>query len=221
MEFNTDQIKFDEKGFVPAIVQDCYSGKVLMLAYMNKQSLEKTLETGTTWFYSRSRNELWNKGATSGHFQQVKRMSYDCDGDTILVEVEQLGVACHTGEASCFHNEVYSQDPFADYNREIVTELYQFLQDRKLNPVEGSYTNYLFEKGLDKILKKIGEETTEVIIGAKNPDREELIFELADLIYHSLVLMIEKDIRIEELKKELMKRMTKKQQKGKDKILPM
>jgi len=221
MEFHTDQIKFDEKGLVPAIVQDCYSGKVLMLAYMNKQSLEKTLETGTTWFYSRSRNELWNKGATSGHFQKVKRMSYDCDGDAILVEVEQLGVACHTGEASCFYNEVYAEDSFFDYNREIVTELYQFLQDRKLNPVEGSYTNYLFEKGLDKILKKIGEETTEVIIGAKNPDREELIFELADLIYHSLVLMIEKDIRIEELKKELMKRMTKRQQKGKDKILPM
>lgn len=221
MEFNMDQIKFDEKGLIPAIIQDCYSGKVLMLAYMNKQSLEKTLETGMTWFYSRSRNELWNKGATSGHFQYVKRMIYDCDGDAILIEVEQVGAACHTGEMSCFHHEIFSEDTFSAYNREIVNELYEFLKGRKENPVEGSYTNYLFDKGLDKILKKIGEESTEVIIASKNPERAELIAELSDLIYHSLVLMIEKDVEIDDLKKELVKRMEKKQQKGKDKILPM
>ncbi|WP_033828481.1 bifunctional phosphoribosyl-AMP cyclohydrolase/phosphoribosyl-ATP diphosphatase HisIE [Bacillus andreraoultii] len=221
MNVDLNQIKFDEKGLVPTIVQDCYTGKVLMLAYMNKESLLKTVESGTTWFYSRSRMELWNKGATSGHYQYVKRMTYDCDGDSILVEVEQVDVACHTGEESCFHNTFFTDESFINYHREIVNELYTFLQNRKTNPVEGSYTNYLFEKGLDKILKKIGEETTEVIIEAKNLDKTELVAELSDLIYHSLLLMIEKDIQIVDLKKELMKRMETKQQKGKDKVLPM
>jgi phosphoribosyl-AMP cyclohydrolase / phosphoribosyl-ATP pyrophosphohydrolase len=222
MEFNIENIKFDEKGLVPAIVQEIFTGKVLMLGYMNKESLEKTLETKTTWFYSRSRESLWNKGETSGHFQYVKRMSYDCDGDTILVEVEQAGVACHTGEYSCFHNEVLTDEEFVDYNRGITNELYEFLKNRKENPTEGSYTSYLFSKGLDKILKKIGEETTEVIIGAKNNDHEELVYELADLVYHSLVLMIDQNVQIDELKKELTKRMDKGQQKGKDeKVLPM
>ncbi len=221
MDVNLENLKFDEKGLIPAIVQDYRTGKVLMLAYMNEESLKKTLETKTTWFYSRSRQELWNKGATSGHLQYVKRMTYDCDGDALLVEVKQAGAACHTGEYSCFHNRFFAESAFTGFNREIIHELYEFLQERKKNPMEGSYTSYLFEKGLDKILKKIGEESTEVIIGAKNNDRSELIAELADLIYHSIVLMIETGVGIDDLKNELNKRMEKKQQKGKDKILPM
>lgn len=216
MEFNLDNIKFDEKGLVPAIVQDLSTGQVLMLAYMNKESLEKTLETKTTWFYSRSRQILWNKGETSGHVQKVKQISYDCDGDTLLVQVEQVGVACHTGEMSCFHNEILTDDQFVNVDRNITEDLYAFLKKRKENPVEGSYTSYLFTEGLDKILKKIGEETTEVIIGAKNNDRDELVSELADLVYHSIVLMIEQNITIDDVRKELSKRMNIRRQTGKD-----
>ena len=189
MELNMENIKFDEKGLVPAVVQDFYTGKVLMLAYMNEESLQKTLETGMTWFYSRSRKELWNKGATSGNVQYVKKISYDCDGDALLIEVEQVGAACHTGKYSCFHNKAALGED-AGFNRDIVRELYDFLKKRKEQPKEGSYTTYLFSEGLDKILKKIGEEATEVIIGAKNRGKEELIYELSDLIYHSIVLMI-------------------------------
>lgn len=216
MEFNIDNIKFDEKGLVPAIVQDVNSGKVLMLAYMNKESLNKTIETKTTWFYSRSREKLWNKGETSGHVQKVKRLTFDCDGDTLLVEVEQVGVACHTGQMSCFHNEILIDDQFESDDKNITEDLYEFLKERKANPVEGSYTSYLFSEGLDKILKKVGEETTEVIIGAKNNDRNEFISELADLAYHSIVLMIEQNISIDNVRKELSKRMNKRRQTGKD-----
>lgn len=198
-----NNIKFDDKGLVPAIVQDVNSGEVLMLAYMNEESLKKTIETKMTWFFSRSRNELWNKGATSGHTQEVVSMSYDCDGDTILVKVVQKGNACHTGEYSCFYNSIIEseEEPY-----KIVNKLYSLIEDRKENPVEGSYTNYLFTEGIDKILKKVGEESAEVIIGAKNSSKEEVIYEASDLVYHMTVLLVEMGISIEEIKKELAKR---------------
>jgi phosphoribosyl-AMP cyclohydrolase / phosphoribosyl-ATP pyrophosphohydrolase len=206
MPFNIEEIKFDEKGLVPAVVQDVYSGKVLMLAYMNKESLRKTIETKTTWFFSRSRNSLWNKGETSGNRQFVKRISYDCDGDSLLVEVEQVGNACHTGEESCFFQEISIDNEKLLFNRDIIQYVYHFIVNRRNNPKEGSYTNYLFREGLDKILKKIGEESSEVIIGAKNRNKEELVNELADLVYHSLVLMVEQGVTIEDVKKVMMER---------------
>ncbi|QUH27209.1 bifunctional phosphoribosyl-AMP cyclohydrolase/phosphoribosyl-ATP diphosphatase HisIE [Serpentinicella alkaliphila] len=202
-----DNIKYDDKGLIPAIIQDINSKEVLMMAYMNAESLEKTLETGTTWFWSRSRGALWNKGETSGHFQYVKAINYDCDGDTLLIKVEQIGVACHTGARNCFFNELVEQT-----NREnevditILEKIYNVIKDRKLNPKEGSYTNYLFDKGIDKILKKVGEENAEVIIAAKNINKEELIYETSDLIYHLFVLLNEKEVSLEEIYKELNKR---------------
>lgn len=200
-----ENIKFDEKGLIPAIIQDSTSGQVLMLAYMNEESYKKTLETGQTWFYSRSRNELWNKGATSGNTQNVKEVSYDCDGDTLLVKVEQKGPACHTGEKSCFFNRVTEEKNMS--LGEILGALDEILKDRKANPVEGSYTTYLYEKGVDKILKKVGEESAEVIIAAKNPERSELVYEASDLIYHLLVLLNERGIELDEITKQLMGRM--------------
>lgn len=198
-----ENIKFDEKGLVPVVVQDVYTREVLMLAYMNEESLKKTMETKETWFFSRSRNELWNKGATSGHTQTVKKMSYDCDGDTILVEVEQIGVACHTGAKSCFFNTMYETEEKVFE----VGKLFQLIKDRKAEPVEGSYTNYLFDKGIDKILKKVGEECAEVIIAAKNPDLTELQYEVSDLVYHTMVLMVERGLGLEDIATELKKRL--------------
>ena len=190
-------VKFDEKGLVPAIVQE-ENGQVLMLAYMNEESLKKTLETGYTWFYSRSRKKLWNKGETSGNVQKVKEISYDCDGDTLLVRVHQTGVACHTGTYSCFsgrrlgENEksvaVVPEEPQASLAN-VLNDLYEVIRDRQLNPVEGSYTNYLFQHGQDKILKKVGEEAAETIIASKNMDRQEIAYEMGDLWYHCLVLL--------------------------------
>ncbi|SET05421.1 phosphoribosyl-ATP pyrophosphohydrolase / phosphoribosyl-AMP cyclohydrolase [Salinibacillus kushneri] len=208
MNFSIEELTFDEKGLIPAIVQNVNTGKVLMLAYMNKESLQKTIETNTTWFYSRSRQKLWNKGETSGNKQIVKRLSYDCDGDSILAEVEPMGNSCHTGAESCFFNEVdiAGTETEDQGDREIVDYLYQYIQNRKENPVEGSYTHYLFRKGQDKILKKVGEETTEVIIGAKNRNQKELINEFSDLIYHSIVLMVEQGISIVDIKRELTNR---------------
>ncbi|WP_320047884.1 bifunctional phosphoribosyl-AMP cyclohydrolase/phosphoribosyl-ATP diphosphatase HisIE [uncultured Ilyobacter sp.] len=200
-----ENIKFDEKGLVPAIIQDSTSGQVLMLAYMNEESYKKTLETGQTWFYSRSRKELWNKGATSGNTQTVKELSYDCDGDTLLVKVEQKGPACHTGEKSCFFNRVTKEKNMS--LGEILGALDDILKDRKANPVEGSYTTYLYEKGVDKILKKVGEESAEVIIAAKNPDRSELVYEASDLIYHLLVLLNERGVELDEITTQLIGRM--------------
>lgn len=197
-------IRFDEKGLVPAIVQDIKTGKVLMLAYMNQESLDLTLKTKKTWFYSRSREKLWNKGETSGNFQNIKRISYDCDGDTILLEVEPLGPACHTGEESCFFNNVLDEEPGFDKN--MLGKLYKRIVDRRENPVEGSYTKYLFEKGIDKILKKVGEETSEVIIAAKNNSKDEMTYEISDLVYHILVLMVDRGLTIDDIKKELNKR---------------
>lgn len=200
------KLKFDEKELIPAVVQDINTKKVLMLAYMNNESYNKTLETGTTWFYSRSRNKLWNKGETSGNYQLVKRISLDCDGDTLLVEVLPKGPACHTGSATCFYNELYADGDLENAKDDILERLYQRIQGRRENPVQGSYTNYLFDKGIDKILKKVGEETSEVIIGAKNDSKGEVIYEVSDLVYHLLVLLVEKNISIDDIKEELSKR---------------
>lgn len=219
---NIENIKYDEKGLVPAIAQDYKTNEVLMLAYMNKESLQISLDEKKACYFSRSRNQLWRKGETSGNIQIIKDIYYDCDKDTILLKIDQIGNACHTGERSCFFNKLYDENTDTQYNntssisdkvnndeiknKEIINKLYHQIIDRKNNPKEGSYTNYLFEKGLDKILKKVGEETSEVIIGAKNKNKEELVYELCDLVYHSLVLMVNEDISIEDLKKELNKR---------------
>lgn len=216
MSVDISKVHFDEKGLVPAIVQE-ESGQVLMLAYMNKESLEKTIETGLTWFYSRSRQRLWQKGEESGNIQQVKEISYDCDGDTLLVRVHQRGVACHTGAYSCFsgrrlHPETNEKSiavvpPEKQQSLAIVlNELYDVIQDRRVNPVEGSYTNYLFDKGQDKILKKVGEEAVETVIASKNNVRKEILYEMGDLWYHCLVLLAYHGISPEELFAELMSR---------------
>ena len=200
---NIEQIKFDEKGLVPAIIQDYYTKEVLTLAYMNKESLEITLRDKKTCFFSRSRQELWLKGETSGNYQHVVSVKYDCDADALLVEVKKDGPACHTGAESCFFNSLFEAEDYSSFTPE---KLYELIKDRKINPNEKSYTTYLFEKGLDKILKKVGEESTEVIIGAKNNDNDELKYEIADLYYHTLVLMIEQGLTIQDIKEELAKR---------------
>lgn len=209
-------LKYNEKGLIPAIVQEKGTGQVLMMAYMNRESLGKTLETGQTWFYSRSRQELWHKGATSGHVQQVHHIQVDCDADTLLVMVTQTGVACHTGEKSCFFNHLYTDSTdetkggkdnlTGKVDQGIVQRIVEVLEDRRENPQQGSYTNYLFDSGIDKILKKVGEESAEVIIASKNPDKEELVYEISDLVYHVLVLMNQQKVSLEEITKELSKR---------------
>jgi len=211
------ELKFDDQGLIPAIIQDVNSGQVLMMAYMNREALEKTLATGCTWFYSRSRQSLWMKGETSGNIQTVKEVRYDCDQDTLLVLVEQTGVACHTGHYSCFYRNLEGQelepvrfDAGSVYQAKegpaILLELMNVIRQRQKDRPEGSYTAYLFDKGLDKILKKVGEETAEVIIAAKNPDNYELIYEAADLIYHLLVLLVEKGVDITDIFAELRSR---------------
>lgn len=197
-------IKYDEKGLIPAIIQDVNTNEVLMMAYMNKESLKKTMETNKTWFYSRSRQNLWNKGETSGNFQDVRSISYDCDGDTILVKVVPEGPSCHTGNNSCFFNTILEDENTG--NPAILKQLYKTIEDRKANPVEGSYTNYLFDKGIDKILKKVGEENAETIIAAKNNSKEELIYEASDLVYHLLVLLVNQRVSLEDIFGELEKR---------------
>lgn len=195
-------IKYDENGLVPAIAQDIGTGEVLMLAYMNEESVKLTKETNIAHYYSRSRKKLWKKGETSGNIQEVKGFYYDCDGDTILLKVKQRGVACHLGTYTCFTNEVKSSK---DY-KNTMADLYKVIMDRKTNPIEGSYTNYLFNEGIDKILKKIGEESAEVIIGAKNT-KEELVYESSDLIYHLLVLLVNEGVSLADIYEELSKRM--------------
>lgn len=198
------QIAWDDNGLVPAIVQDALSKEVLMLAYMNRESLQKTLESGQTWFWSRSRQELWNKGATSGHTQQIVSLSYDCDGDTLLVKVRQNGPACHTGKYSCFYRDAEDIETTAVGDRfGPLSRLEETIAQRDAERPEGAYTTYLFEKGLDKILKKIGEESSEVIIAAKNRDIEELSAEAADLIFHLLVLLREQGISFDKVLDEL------------------
>jgi len=198
-----NQVKFDEKGLVVAVAQDYKTNEVLMVAYMNKESLEITLNEKRACYFSRSRNCIWRKGDTSGHVQYLKGLYYDCDADAILMKIDQVGNACHTGAYSCFFNKVYEDDVT---DQAILNRLYNQIINRKENPKEGSYTNYLFEKGLDKILKKVGEETSEVIIGAKNKNKDELVYEMCDLIYHSIVLMVNEGVTIDDLKAELTKR---------------
>lgn len=214
MKIDIEKIKFDERGLVPAIVQE-ESGQVLMLAYMNAESLQKTAETGYTHFYSRSRQKLWKKGEESGNVQKVKSLYYDCDGDTILVVVHQTGVACHTGTYSCFSgrrlddNEnlpaVVEQPPQENLSL-VLYELYSVIKDRQRHPVEGSYTNYLFTHGQDKILKKVGEEAVETILASKNDSAKEILYEMGDLWYHCLVLLAFHGIKPEELFAELTSR---------------
>ncbi len=198
-----ENIKFDDRGLVPAIVQDIHTREVLMMAYMNRQSVTKTMATNQTWFFSRSRDQLWNKGETSGNYQSVKRISYDCDGDTLLVEVQPVGPACHTGERSCFYRQIKDDKTV---ERMSLDKLYTVIEDRHVEMPKDSYTTYLFEKGIDKILKKVGEEASEVIIASKNEEKTELVGEIADLAYHMLVLMVEQGVGIEEVEKELARR---------------
>lgn len=196
------QVKYDDKGLVPAIIQSVDTGKVLMLGYMNEEALNKTLETKKVWFYSRSRQKLWMKGETSSNEQIVKSLKLDCDNDAILVEVESKGPICHTGNDTCFFNNEYTEKEFEN----VVDRLYNLIVDRKTNPKEGSYTNYLLEKGIDKILKKVGEEASEVIIGAKNNSKEEMSYEISDLVYHLLVLMVDRNLKVDDITNELKKR---------------
>ena len=200
------EFKKDDKGLVPCIVQDYKTKDVLMMAYMNEESFAKTLETGRMTYFSRSRNELWVKGLTSGHFQYVKEISADCDKDTLLAKVRQIGAACHTGSYSCFFNTMVHHDFDEKNPYAVLKKLYDVVIDRKKNPKEGSYTNYLFDKGIDKILKKCGEEATEMVIAAKNPGAEELKYEIADLMYHMTVLMAECGIDWDDVMGELANR---------------
>ena len=198
-----EKLKFDENGLIPAVVVDAYSKKVLTVAYMNKESLKISMEKGLTCFYSRSRQELWLKGETSGNYQHIVSITADCDNDALTVVVEKDGPACHTGTDSCFTNPVYQNEDRHEFSME---GLYQLLVDRKEKMPEGSYTTYLFQKGIDKILKKVGEESTEVIIGGKAGDKAETIYEIADLAYHVMVLMVQMGISVEDIQKELASR---------------
>ncbi|MBQ2614153.1 MAG: bifunctional phosphoribosyl-AMP cyclohydrolase/phosphoribosyl-ATP diphosphatase HisIE [Clostridia bacterium] len=213
MEFLND-LKFDEKGLIPAIAQDAVSGEVLMCAYMNKDSILKTLETGKATYFSRSRNELWEKGETSGHYQHVKDILVDCDGDALVLKVEQEGAACHTENPSCFYRKVVDgklvEIP-TGLGRQpgILYDVYNIIVDRVKNPKEGSYTNYLFEKGIDKMLKKVGEESAEVIIASKNYVKAEVQYETADLLYHLSVVLVEQGLTWDDIFGELSSRYNK------------
>ena len=197
------KLKFDEKGLIPAIVQDHYTKQVLTLAYMNAETLALTIAEGRTVFWSRSRQEIWRKGETSGNVQRVVSITADCDADALVVEVVKDGPACHTGAESCFFQPVYVSEELKQFTYE---GLYELIEGRKTNPKEGSYTTYLFDKGLEKILKKVGEECTEVIIAGGKRDKEETVFEISDLCYHVLVLMVELGISVEDITRELEKR---------------
>lgn len=209
--FDIDTLKFDAQGLIPAIIQDAFTHKVLMLAYMNKESLQISMDTGFTCFYSRSRQELWRKGATSSNVQEIKSISYDCDKDTLLIQVKQTGVACHTGAYTCFYNDqIYTKPLEANLPAlaeqslpQILSELYATIVSRRESGDEKSYTKYLFVKGQDKILKKVGEEAAETIIASKNEDRQEVIYEMSDLWYHCLVLLAYHNITPEQLLDEL------------------
>ena len=200
---NIDELKFDEKGLIPAIVVDAENGKVLTLAYMNKESLKISMEKELTCFWSRSRQELWLKGETSGNYQHIVSITADCDKDALIVKVEKDGPACHKGTESCFNDLVWESEERHEFTYEGLMEL---IAGRKTEKKEGSYTTYLFEKGLDKILKKVGEESTEVIIAGKAEDKKETIYEIADLAYHVMVLMVELGISVEDIQKELASR---------------
>ena len=198
-----DQLKFDEKGLIPAVVVDAITKKVLTVAYMNRESLALSMEKGLTCFFSRSRQELWLKGETSGNYQHIVSVTADCDGDALVVAVEKDGPACHTGTDSCFTRPVWQSDTLHEFS---VEGLYELLEGRKRERPQGSYTTYLFDKGIDKILKKVGEECAEVIIAGKADDKKETVYELADLAYHAMVLMVEAGISLEDIHRELASR---------------
>lgn len=216
MKTSIDEVKFDERGLIPAIVQDARTRQVLTLAFMNAESLQKTLETRETWFWSRSRSSLWHKGESSGNTQRVIEVLLDCDGDAVTVLVIPDGPACHTGAASCFHNEIQKAGPFEAPEASLETgstslgdvldSLYTLIESRKRERPEDSYTTYLFEQGLDKILKKVGEESAETIIAAKNDDRNALVRESSDLLYHLVVLLVERGLLLAEVRDELVSR---------------
>ena len=205
-EFTWENLKKNSDGMVPVIVQDYRTDQVLMLAYMDKEAYNKTLSTGKMTYFSRSRNELWIKGETSGHYQFVMSLTADCDLDTILAKVKQVGAACHTGSYSCFFNEIAKKDYSEKNPQKVLDSVFEVIKDRKANPREGSYTNYLFDKGLDKILKKVGEEATEMVIAAKNEGSNEIVYEMSDFLYHMMVLMAEKNVSWEDVTDELSKR---------------
>lgn len=201
-----ENLKKNSDGLIPVIVQDYTTNDVLMCAYMNEEAFHATINCGKMTYYSRSRQELWMKGETSGHIQYVKELTADCDFDTILAKVSQVGVACHTGNPSCFFNEIVKKEYIEKNPLKVFETVYNIIEDRKNNPKEGSYTNYLFDKGIDKILKKVGEEATEIVIAAKNPDPEEVKYEISDFLYHIMVLMAEKGVTWEEITEELANR---------------
>ena len=201
-----ENLKKNSDGLSPVIVQDYTTNDVLMCAYMNEEAFHATINCGKMTYYSRSRQELWMKGETSGHIQYVKELTADCDFDTILAKVSQVGVACHTGNPSCFFNEIVKKEYIEKNPLKVFETVYNIIEDRKNNPKEGSYTNYLFDKGIDKILKKVGEECTEIVIAAKNPDPEEIKYEISDFLYHVMVLMVEKGVTWEEITQELAQR---------------
>lgn len=201
-----DQFKKNSDGMIPVVVQDYKTDKVLMVAYMNEEAFNLTIKTGKMTYFSRSRNEIWVKGVTSGHFQYVKELSMDCDLDTMLAKVYQVGVPCHTGADTCFFNTLVKKEYDESNPMRVFEDVYNVILDRKKNPKEGSYTNYLFDKGIDKILKKVGEEATEIVIAAKNPDPQEVKYEISDFLYHVMVLMAEKGVSRKEITKELSRR---------------
>jgi len=205
-KYKWSDFKKNSDGHVTVVVQDYKTDEVLMVAYMDEEAFDNTINTGVMTYHSRSRNEMWVKGATSGHYQYVKELIADCDMDTILAKVVQIGSACHTGSRSCFFNEVVKKDYSSTNPLRVFESVYDVIMDRKINPKEGSYTNYLFDKGIDKILKKVGEEATEIVIAAKNPDKEEVKYEMADFLYHAMVLMAECNLTWEDITKELANR---------------
>ncbi len=204
--FTWDNLKKNSDGLVPVIIQDYRTDEVLMMAYMNEQAYNDTLTTGKMHYYSRSRGEQWLKGETSGHFQFVKSLTADCDLDTILAKVKQVGAACHTGSRSCFFNSIAQKEYTEKNPQKVLDSVFEVIKDRKVNPREGSYTNYLFDKGIDKILKKCGEEATEIVIAAKNPNDNEIVYEISDFLYHVMVLMVEKGVSWEDITDELSRR---------------
>lgn len=201
MDFS--EFKLNSDGLIPVIVQDYKTNEVLMMAYMNEEAFDNTVKTGRMTYYSRSRQCQWVKGETSGHFQYVKSLAIDCDKDTLLAKVDQVGAACHTGNRSCFYTTIVGADYDAKNPLQVFESVYSTIEDRRIHPKEGSYTNYLFEKGIDKILKKVGEEATEIVIAAKNPNPEEIKYEISDFLYHAMVLMVERGVTWEDITNEL------------------
>ncbi len=205
-DLSWEEIKKDSRGLLPVVVQDYRTLEVLMVAYMNEEAYRETLRTGRMTYWSRSREELWVKGLTSGHFQYVRELAIDCDNDTLLAKVRQIGAACHTGNRSCFYRTIMQREYNKANPMKVFEDVYAVIEDRKAHPKEGSYTNYLFDKGIDKILKKVGEEAAEIIIAAKNPDPDEVVYEISDFLYHVMVLMCERGLTWEDITEELAKR---------------